>query len=88
MKKLAIIDGKSVFYRGYYAMPNLSTSNGTPTGGVFGFVSLSIELIKKLKPDYVAVAWDKKGTNIQKRKEYCQNRQTSYARRIIWKIKN
>ena len=69
MKKLAIIDGKSVFYRGYYAMPNLSTSNGTPTGGVFGFVSLSIELIKKLKPDYVAVAWDKKGTNIQKRKD-------------------
>ena len=69
MKKLAIIDGKSVFYRGYYAMPNLSTSNGIPTGGVFGFVSLSIELIKKLKPDYVAVAWDKKGTNIQKRKD-------------------
>ena len=69
MKKLAIIYGKSVFYRGYYAMPNLSTSNGTPTGGVFGFVSLSIELIKKLKPDYVAVAWDKKGTNIQKRKD-------------------
>ena len=69
MKKLAIIDGKSVFYRGYYAMPNLSTSNGTPTGGVFGFVSLSIELIKKIKPDYVAVAWDKKGTNIQKRKD-------------------
>ena len=69
MKKLAIIDGKSVFYRGYYAMPNLSTSDGTPTGGVFSFVSLSIELIKKLKPDYVAVAWDKKGTNIQKRKD-------------------
>ena len=69
MKKLAIIDGKSVFYRGYHAMPNLSTSDGTPTGGVFGFVSLSIELIKKLKPDYVAVAWDKKGTNIQKRKD-------------------
>lgn len=69
MKKLAIIDGKSVFYRGYYAMPNLSTSDGTPTGGVFGFVSLSIELIKKLKPDYVAIAWDKKGTNIQKRKD-------------------
>ncbi len=69
MKKLAVIDGKSVFYRGYYAMPNLSTSDGTPTGGVFGFVSLSIELIKKLKPDYVAVAWDKRGTNIQKRKD-------------------
>lgn len=68
-KRLAIIDGKSVFYRGYYAMPNLSTADGTPTGGVFGFVSLAIELIKKLEPDYVAVAWDKKGTNIRKRLE-------------------
>ena len=69
MKKLAIIDGKSVFYRGYYAMPNLALSDGTPTGGVFGFASLAIELIKKLEPDYVAVAWDKPKTNIRKRRE-------------------
>lgn len=69
MKRLAIIDGKSVFYRGYYAMPNLSTADGTPTGGVYGFTALSLELIKKLKPDYVAVAWDKPKTNIRKRLE-------------------
>ena len=68
-KRLAIIDGKSVFYRGYYAMPGLSMADGTPTGGVYGFVSLAIELIKKLNPDYVAVAWDKKGTNIRKRRK-------------------
>lgn len=67
MKRLAVIDGKSVFYRGYYAMPNLSTADGTPTGGVYGFAALSLELIKKLKPDYVAVAWDKPKTNIRKR---------------------
>jgi DNA polymerase-1 len=66
-KKLAIIDGKSVFYRGYYAMPSLSTADGTPTGGVYGFAAMSLELIKKLKPDYVAVAWDKPKTNIRKR---------------------
>src|SRR5690606_36043953 len=66
-KKLAVIDGKSVFYRGYYAMPNLSTKDGTPTGGVYGFAAMSIELIKKLKPDYVAVAWHKPKTNIRKR---------------------
>lgn len=69
MKRLAVIDGKSVFYRGYYAMPNLSTKDGTPTGGVYGFTALSLELIKKLKPDYVAVAWDKAKTNIRKRVE-------------------
>ncbi len=69
MKRLVVIDGKSVFYRGYYAMPNLSTRDGTPTGGVFGFASLALEVIKKLEPDYVAVAWDKKGTSIRKRLE-------------------
>ena len=68
-KRLAIIDGKSVFYRGYYAMPNLSTADGTPTGGVYGFAALSLELIKKLKPDYVCVAWDKPKTNIRKRSQ-------------------
>ena len=68
-KKFAIIDGKSVFYRGYYAMPNLSTKDGTPTGGVFGFATMALEVIRRLKPDYVAVAWDKPKTNIRKRLE-------------------
>lgn len=69
MKRLVVIDGKSVFYRGYYAMPNLSMKDGTPTGGVYGFAALALELYKKLKPDYVAVAWDKPKTNIRKRLE-------------------
>lgn len=68
-KKLVVIDGKSVFYRGYYAMPNLSTKDGVPTGGVFGFATMALEVIKRLKPDYVAVAWDKPKTNIRKRLE-------------------
>jgi DNA polymerase-1 len=66
-KKLVLIDGKSVFYRGYYAMPNLSLKDGTPTGGVFGFATLATEIIRRLNPDYVAVAWDKPKTNIRKR---------------------
>ena len=69
MKKLVIIDGKSVFYRGYYAMSNLATADGTPTGGVYGFASLAFEVIRKLRPDYVVVAWDKKGTSTARRSE-------------------
>ncbi len=69
MKRLVIIDGKSVFYRGYYAMPNLSTADGITTGGVYGFAALSLEIIKRLEPDYVCVAWDKPKTNIRKRRE-------------------
>lgn len=49
-------------------MPNLSMRDGTPTGGVYGFAALSLEVFKKLKPDYVCVAWDKPKTNIRKRK--------------------
>ena len=56
MKKLVIIDGKSVFYRGYYAMGNLSLEDGTPTGGVYGFASLA----------FVVVACDKKVTSTEK----------------------
>ncbi len=68
-KKLVVIDGKSVFYRGYYAMPNLATKDGTPTGGVYGFTVMALEVLKRLKPDYVAVAWDKPKTNIRRRLE-------------------
>ena len=66
-KTLVAIDGKSVFYRGYYAMPNLSLPDGTPTGGVFGFSVLALEILKKYNPDYVVVAWDKSKTNIRSR---------------------
>ncbi|MFZ2125957.1 MAG: DNA polymerase I [Candidatus Microsaccharimonas sp.] len=69
MKRLAVIDGMSVFYRGYYAMPSLATSDGTPTGGVMGFASIAIEIIKKIQPDYIAIAWDIRGTSTAKRLE-------------------
>ncbi len=68
-QRLVIIDGKSVFYRGYYAMPSLATKDGTPTGGVYGFAVMALEVVKKLKPDYVCVAWDKSKTNIRARRE-------------------
>lgn len=68
-KIMLLIDGKSIFYRGYYAMPHLATKDGRPTGGVYGFASLALESIKQIKPDYVAVAWDKRGTNIRRRKQ-------------------
>lgn len=67
MKKLVIIDGKSVFYRGYHAMGRLALSDGTPTGGVYGFAVIAMELVKRIKPDFVVVAWDKAKTSVSKR---------------------
>ena len=63
-----LIDGKSVFYRGYYAMGALSLADGTPTGGIYGFASIATEIVKNLSPDKVVVAWDSK-TSANKRKE-------------------
>ena len=83
-KKLVIIDGKSVFYRGYYAMGHLAKADGTPTGGVYGFAVIAMEIVRKLSPDKVVVAWDKAGTSITKRKEiygdYKAGRKKPYGR--------
>ncbi len=67
MKKLVVIDGKSVFYRGYYAMGTLSTKDGQSTSGVYGFAVIAMEIVRRLKPDKVVVAWDKAGTSTEKR---------------------
>jgi len=67
MKRLVIIDGKSVLYRGFYAMGNLRTHDGVPTGGIYGFTSILFEILSQVHPDYVAVAWDKRETNIRSR---------------------
>ncbi len=72
MKRLVIIDGKSVFYRGYYAMGALSTSDGTPTGGVYGFAAIAMEIVRKLDPTKVVVAWDSKTSTAQRKKVYDQ----------------
>ncbi len=69
MKRLVIIDGKSVFYRGYYAMGALALADGTPTGGVYGFAAIAMEIVKRLKPTQVVVAWDKAKTSIRKRQK-------------------
>ncbi len=70
MKRLVIIDGKSVFYRGYYAMGALSLPDGTPTGGVYGFAAIAMEIVKKLDPTKVVVAWDSPTSGAARREIY------------------
>lgn len=67
MKKLVLIDGKSVFYRGYYAMGALSLPDGTPTGGIYGFAAIAMEIVRQLDPTKVVVAWDSR-TSVSKRR--------------------
>ena len=70
MKRLVLIDGKSVFYRGYYAMGALALADGTPTGGVYGFAAIAMEIVKKINPSKVVVAWDSRTSTAKRRAIY------------------
>ena len=57
MPKLAILDGHSLAYRAFYALPaDLATPAGQVTNAVFGFTSMLIKLLEDEHPDAVAVA--------------------------------
>ena len=62
MPKLALLDGHSLAYRAFYALPSdLATSSGLVTNAVFGFTSMLIKLLQDERPDAIAVAWDVRG---------------------------
>ncbi len=64
-KTLYLIDGSSYIYRAFYAIRNLSNSQGLPTNAVFGFTRMLMKVIEEKKPDYVAVAFDAKGPSFR-----------------------
>ncbi len=55
---LMLIDGPSLVYRGYFALPPLTTSDGTLVNAVFGFLQIVLRGMADLKPDYAMVAFD------------------------------
>ncbi|MFA6428588.1 MAG: DNA polymerase I [Candidatus Buchananbacteria bacterium] len=59
-EKLVIIDGNAILHRAYHALPPLQTKDGTLVNAVYGFAMIFLKLIKDLKPDYVAVTFDRK----------------------------
>ncbi|MDY3983307.1 MAG: DNA polymerase I [Veillonellaceae bacterium] len=59
MKKLMIIDGSSLLYRAFFALPPLKNALGIPTNAVYGFLTMLVKLYETIGPDYVAIAFDK-----------------------------
>ncbi|MFL6072607.1 MAG: DNA polymerase I [Mycobacteriales bacterium] len=57
---LLLIDGHSVAYRAFFALPveNFSTTTGQPTNAVYGFTSMLINVLRDEQPSHVAVAFD------------------------------
>jgi DNA polymerase-1 len=59
MATLVLLDGHSLAYRAFYALPtDLATKAGTVTNAVFGFTSMLVKLLSDEKPEYLAVAFD------------------------------
>jgi len=58
--KALFVDGHSLAYRAFFALPDtLATAEGLPTNAVLGFAQMLLRIIEEEKPDYVAVAFDK-----------------------------
>ena len=60
MEKILLVDGSSILFRAFYALPHFTTTSNIPTSAVYGFLRMLIRIIKDEKPDYLAVAFDKK----------------------------
>ena len=60
MKRLIAIDGNSLMYRAFYALPPMIATNGTPTGALHGFISMLLKLTA-MEPDFLLVAFDRHG---------------------------
>ena len=59
-KTLVLIDGHAIIHRAFHAVPeDLATSKGEAVNATFGFTSILIKALTEIKPDYIAVAFDR-----------------------------
>ena len=68
-KKVMLIDGSSLIFRAFFALPNLTNADGVMTNGVYGFLTMYFRAVEEYKPDYILVAFDKK-TKTFRHKEF------------------
>lgn len=59
-KRLIIIDGNSIINRAFYALPDMSNSEGLKTNAIYGFTRMLFKIIDDYKPTHISVAFDKK----------------------------
>ena len=60
MEKLVLIDGNSLIYRAFYAMPLFLTKKGQYTNAVYGFMNMFSKILNSVNPTHVVVAFDRK----------------------------
>lgn len=93
-KRFLIVDGSSLVYRAFFALPLLQTRQGLYTNAVYGFTTMLLRLLDEEKPAFVAVAFDKGKATFrhEEYKEYKAKRektpgelseQLSYVRELL-----
>ncbi len=60
-RSLLLVDGSSYLYRAYHALPPLTSSQGEPTGAVYGVLNMLHKLIRDEQPELLAVVMDAPG---------------------------
>jgi DNA polymerase-1 len=60
MKKLYLVDVSSLFFRAFYAVRPLTAPSGLPTNAIYGFLSMTMKLLKEEKPEYLVFCYDRK----------------------------
>ena len=89
-----IIDGHSLMYRAFYALPKLMNKEGLHTNVIYGFVNMINKLLDEYNPKYFAIAFDTKAATFREEKysDYKANRlkmpeemseQIPYLKRIL-----
>ncbi len=74
--KILLVDGNSLVYRSFFAIPRLTNREGVPTNAAYGFATVLRKILAEETPAHVAVVFDAAGTNFRHRlyPEYKANR--------------
>ena len=67
-KTFYIIDGNSLFYRSFYAIPRLTNPKGEPTNAVYGFTNTLFKILNTKEINYMACAFDSPGPTLRHEK--------------------
>ena len=60
-KTVLLIDGHGLAFRAFYALPELTAPDGTPTNALLGFANMLLKTMDEVRPDHVAVVFDAPG---------------------------
>ena len=65
-KKILMIDGHGLAFRGFYALPEMNAPDGTPTNAVLGFMNMLLKAVDEWSPDCIGLFFDPKGPTARK----------------------